>query len=387
LRSTSSSKRREGPTSQAAAAVAPIESFPLALVVVDDDGSATGVNEAWLALSGLSRAASLGGGWADAVEPSHRGALVERLRAAQAATRRGAAAAHRAGSTECRLAVDGRGGRWTRWWWHPGASGGLVVCVADIDADKEREANLWQRATHDPLTGLLNRSQLLDLLDRALQRRDRADAPPAIVYVDLDGFKAVNDTGGHGAGDRVLRAAAERMAAAIRPSDAIARVGGDEFAVLCDELHTFDEVDAVAARVREAVTQLVDVDGEAFVLSATTGVAVATDDVTAEGLLARADAAMYAARTPPRGTPSVARDRGARHVVLRPEPVDVASDVADGSVRKAVDALCLARRLLADRWGAVAADQQVSRDAKERLAHAARLARAAVHALDPHNLQ
>lgn len=413
--------------------------FPLGVLVVDAAARATAANGVWARLTGLGPARSLGEGWLAAVDPLDRDLLGDRLRSA-AASRRG-------GVMECRLHHAGR--RWTRWWWHPGADGGLVVCIADIEDDKAREANLWQRATHDALTGLLNRAQLLDLLDRALRRRNLHDAPLAVIYVDLDGFKAVNDLGGHRAGDEVLRAGAERMATAIRPVDIIARVGGDEFAVLCDALPAPEEAELIAARVRSSITRQVEVNGTHCHLSATTGVAIAHPGDTAEGLLARADAAMYAVKEPrgrssgetapptgglarpaahePAGSPplpdlwsdvvdavidrivgvarlldAAAADAGHEADVLR-QVVDqldrlvgdlrtvaltrVASvqgpSGPDRSVRRALDALVDAERLLVARWRATAADPRVPEDVKDRLTQGARLARAAVHALNP----
>lgn len=275
------------PSDGSAAAAVPLESLPLASLVIDGQGTVTAVNTAWAALSRLDRAASLGHGWLESIEPLDRRLIRDRVRSA--------AARRQAGSAECRL-TGPEEQRWTRWWWQPTPTGGLVVCVADIDDERTREASLWQRATHDPLTGVVNRAHFVDLVDRALERRDRTELLPAVVYVDLDGFKTINDNGGHHAGDRVLRAVAERMAAAIRPADVIARVGGDEFAVLCEALHHPDEGDTVAERIHLALSRAVAVNGEVTPVTATTGVAVANPDDTAETLLARADQAMYAAK-------------------------------------------------------------------------------------------
>lgn len=280
-----------------------LESLPLAALVTDSEGMVTAVNTAWDALSRRDMAATLGQGWLEGIEPRDRQRMCDRVRAA--------AARRQPGSTECRL-TGPTGQRWTRWWWQPTPTGGLVICVADIDAERAREASLWQRATHDLLTGLVNRAHFVELVDRALQRSVRTKLSPAVVYVDLDGFKAINDNGGHHAGDVVLRAVAERMAAAIRSVDVIARVGGDEFAVLCDALHHPDEGDAVAERIHDAFSSAVVVDGKVTPITATTGVAVATPDDTSETLLARADQAMYAAKGH--------RRRGAAAIVGRDDP-------------------------------------------------------------------
>ncbi|HET9444272.1 MAG TPA: GGDEF domain-containing protein [Acidimicrobiales bacterium] len=261
--------------------------LPLAALAFDTDGSAVAVNEAWTEMSGLSAKRSSGDRWLRAVAPPEREVLRARLRRA--------VQRDEAGSVDCRL--SGRhGGRWSRWWWRPNP-GGLVVCVADIERDKAWETHLWQRATHDPLTGLVNRSEFLDLVQRAVRRRNRTSSPAAILFIDLDGFKTVNDRGGHALGDQVLREVAVRVLPAIRPADVAARIGGDEFAVLCEDLHGPEEADVVAARLGQALRQTVMVDGKPHTVGATIGVAVTagTGD-TAENLLARADAAMYSAK-------------------------------------------------------------------------------------------
>lgn len=349
------------------ALVSALESFPLAVVLLDADAASTVVNGGWVALSGVDRVDSLGAGWLDAVEPVDRRVLVERLRAA--------AAQRDAGSAEYRL-TGPMGRRWTRWWWHPAGGGSLLVCVADVDDDRAREEHLWERATHDPLTGLVNRTQLIDLTERALQHRDRASSPAAIIYADLDGFKAINDTGGHRAGDSVLRTAAEKMSAAIRPDDVLGRVGGDEFAVLCTAIHSEDEAEAVAGRLRASIDLTVDVNGEQFTVTATTGIAVARAGDTAETLLARADEAMYA-----RKSPSVRHSPTAPAVDERLAVADI-----DVTMQEAQRALAHLERLLEGTWSAVAASPRVERAVKDRLVQASRLAGAAARALDPRSV-
>ena len=265
----------------------PFDALPLASLVLDDAGRATAVNDAWPSLSGLPADGSQGDGWLRVVAPEDRWKLLARLRRD--------AATGGAGTFDCRL-VGPAGERWSRLWWSPAGPGRLVVCVLDIQGDKAREADLWRLATHDPLTGLVNRAEFCDLLRRAVGRRGRADRPAAVVFLDLDGMKAVNDSAGHAVGDEVLRDVAARLAAAVRPADVPARLGGDEFAVLCEDLHGPEEAEEVARRLAGAVRQDVVVGGTTRRVTASAGVALTSGDDSPEELLARADAAMYEAK-------------------------------------------------------------------------------------------
>jgi len=346
-----------------------LDTFPLAVLVLDADVSARTINRSWIALSGLDRDASIGTGWLDAVEPVDRRSVVDRILATPPSGK--------AGTGEFRLRSATGARRWTRWWWHPGTGTGMIVCIVDVDDDHVREANLWLRATHDPLTGLVNRTQLLDLTERALNHRDLASARPAIVFADLDGFKAVNDSGGHRAGDDVLRSAAERMSAAIRPEDVLARVGGDEFAVLCSDISDDAEAEAVAKRLRDAVDLSVSVNGDVCDVTVTTGIALAHVGDTAETLLARADEAMYAEKVP-----------SARRTITLPSVDEKLAEAdVDRAMTEASDALAQIERVLTGTWRSVAGTPNIDRATKDRLVQAARLAGAAVRALDPRSVQ
>jgi diguanylate cyclase (GGDEF)-like protein len=162
----------------------------------------------------------------------------------------------------------------------------------------ERTNELAHRAFHDPLTGLANRAQFFEQL--AFDCETAIDARPcALVYVDLDGFKQVNDTFGHHVGDQILVTAAERLSHLVRPGDLVARLGGDEFVVLCRNVSDdmLGVVTGVAQRIRAAFTSPFDVGGTLVSVPASVGVAVKTPDATdAEQLLAIADAAMYIAK-------------------------------------------------------------------------------------------
>ncbi len=158
---------------------------------------------------------------------------------------------------------------------------------------------LAHRANHDSLTGLPNRVLFLEFLSHALARAERDDGKVAVLFLDLDRFKHINDGLGHDAGDEVLRELAQRLDSVMRPADVVARFGGDEFTILCEGLdpeRVADHVADIARRLLEVVEQPLSVGGEDRRLSASVGIAVAGRGCTAEALLRDSDAAMYEAK-------------------------------------------------------------------------------------------
>jgi diguanylate cyclase (GGDEF)-like protein/PAS domain S-box-containing protein len=173
----------------------------------------------------------------------------------------------------------------------------VLVMTTDITALKRSEAELAHQALHDPLTGLANRALLLDQLARVLARRDRPAGSVALLFLDLDRFKVVNDSLGHTAGDQLLYAIADRLLAALRPTDVVARLGGDEFVVLIEGLEDPHEPVLLARRIHVALKEPVVVDGNEVFTTVSIGIAVTTShDDTADGMLRDADAAMYLAK-------------------------------------------------------------------------------------------
>jgi diguanylate cyclase (GGDEF)-like protein len=156
---------------------------------------------------------------------------------------------------------------------------------------------LTNQALHDPLTRLPNRSLFLDRLEQAVSRVERTGGAVAVLFLDLDGFKDINDSLGHDVGDNVLVAVSERLRAVLRPTDTVARFGGDEFTVLCEAFRTVEVVLEVADRVAQAVSEPLDLAPRgATVVTASIGIAFARGTVRPESLLRDADAAMYRAK-------------------------------------------------------------------------------------------
>jgi len=146
-------------------------------------------------------------------------------------------------------------GRWVQSIRHRTPDGGIVVLRSDITAFKESERAAQLLAQHDPLTGLPNRRLLHDRLTQALARSKRAGETMAVLMIDLDGFKEVNDSDGHKAGDEVLRVIADRLRNCLRSADTVARFGGDEFVAVISALAQPDDVALVAAKIIESVAQ------------------------------------------------------------------------------------------------------------------------------------
>jgi len=162
---------------------------------------------------------------------------------------------------------------------------------------KRGEAALAQQALHDPLTSLPNRALFLDRLRGALDRSRRTGAPVAVLFLDVDGFKAINDSLGHGAGDRLLMVLAERFRGMLRPMDTVARFGGDEFTFLFEGLDSEDEATLVAQRITRSAGLPITLAGQQRSISISIGVALVTDpEEEIDDVIRQADTAMYRAK-------------------------------------------------------------------------------------------
>ena len=173
---------------------------------------------------------------------------------------------------------------------------GVVLNMRDVSERKQLEARLVEQAFRDPLTGLANRALFNDRAAHALARRARGDKRVALLLLDLDNFKAVNDSLGHAAGDALLIETGKRLRACVRPADTVARLGGDEFAVLLEEVDGPGAAAVTAERISRAVRAPVALDASEVLPSASIGVAESGPGDDADALLRNADVALYAAK-------------------------------------------------------------------------------------------
>jgi len=169
----------------------------------------------------------------------------------------------------------------------------FTLIARDATLRKLYEDQLEHQATHDPLTGLANRTLFDELLVRAAYRADRSGRPVAVLYLDLDGFKDVNDVFGHPSGDRVLSETSRRLEAVVRPGDMVARMGGDEFVVLCEHLSEPSDAEKIATRIVQAVGKPIPLATGVATVTASVGIALGEPGETAASLIGRADEAMY----------------------------------------------------------------------------------------------
>jgi diguanylate cyclase (GGDEF)-like protein/PAS domain S-box-containing protein len=173
-----------------------------------------------------------------------------------------------------------------------GAVNGAVGCVSDVTDRARLRHELEKKATVDELTSCLNRAAILELLER-VTATPLTGSGNALIFLDLDRFKVVNDQFGHAAGDRVLVEAAVRLRGAVRDGDHVGRLGGDEFLVICPRVQSVEQAVMIAERIRRAITGTVDVETDVVELQASLGVVWATGPIDADILVAQADEAMY----------------------------------------------------------------------------------------------
>jgi diguanylate cyclase (GGDEF)-like protein/PAS domain S-box-containing protein len=178
-----------------------------------------------------------------------------------------------------------------------GAVTEIVSVSRDISERKRAEEQIEYQAYHDALTGLPNRLLFRDRLTVALAHAKRLKQPVAVMFLDLDGFKLVNDTLGHSLGDELLKAIASRLRAVLREEDSIARMGGDEFTVLLGDLARPDDAAKIAQKLLDTIAQPIRVEGHELFVTTSIGIALFPNDgETAEALLKNADHAMYRAK-------------------------------------------------------------------------------------------
>ena len=269
------------------------DASPLGIFVTDAGGGTTYVNSMYLQTSGLTVEQALGHGWRNGIHPEDR----ERVVAAwEQAVREQSEFDH-----ESRyLRPDGKV-IWTRVRASPFADGdsvlGHVGTVEDITDRKTEAEQLTYRAHFDGLTGLPNRSLFSDRLAQALGRTERNGQLVALMYLDIDRFKSINDSLGHAIGDTLLEQFAERLRQSVRSVDTVARLGGDEFVILMQDLRRHEDVYRVAHAIIEAMQPTFDVAGVPLRITTSIGIAFAgSHDASGENLLKRADVALYRAK-------------------------------------------------------------------------------------------
>jgi diguanylate cyclase (GGDEF)-like protein/PAS domain S-box-containing protein len=271
-----------------------VDALPFGVIVFDAAGNVDRVNSTWTRMTGQTQARALGDGWLHVIVASDRHNAELHVRSALAG--------NTTRVTDWRIQPEGKHPqRWIRartmLTEDEGSTTGGYVFIEDSDEEHTREQRLEYDATHDGLTGVLNRAQFVEQTRHALSRLIRHPGTLALVFIDLDQFKEVNDLHGHVFGDRVLATQAQRFPRAVRPNDIVARYGGDEFVVLCEDLGSPEEARAVAQRIALDLSRPHEIDGLTIELHASIGV-VTTNDPYADltTLLEHADHAMYRAK-------------------------------------------------------------------------------------------
>jgi diguanylate cyclase (GGDEF)-like protein/PAS domain S-box-containing protein len=284
-----------------------VETSPDLIAIVDAWGRYTFTNAAFATMLGIDPARLIGRWAFGGVHPDDLAtmqAITEPFAAGEAL--RGSTAA---GSGEVRLRVAHADGRWVdlevraqRLVDEQGRPTGLLMIGRDITERRRYEAELAHQALHDALTGMPNRLLFADRLAHALAGARSRGTLLAVLYMDLDRFKVVNDSLGHAAGDRLLVEVGERLQECIRPSDTAARLGGDEFTVLLEDLRSLEEATTVAERILAMLQQPLFLSGHELSVSASIGVVLSDGQHTAPGdVLRDADVAMYQAKATGRG--------------------------------------------------------------------------------------
>jgi diguanylate cyclase (GGDEF)-like protein len=203
------------------------------------------------------------------------------------------------------------------WSFQPMAGGGTVVLVEDITERRKAEARIRHLARYDELTALPNRLSFRDEIERLLAVPHDAAHMSALLFIDLDQFKQVNDTLGHPSGDRLLTMVADRLREMLGPEDFVARFGGDEFVVFQQNIESTEDAAALARRLVDRLSERYQIDRHLVEIGASVGIAVTCGGVKADNLLKNADMALYRAKSSGRGTFCFFRDEMAETVEAR----------------------------------------------------------------------
>ena len=203
------------------------------------------------------------------------------------------------------------------WAFQPMAGGGAVVLLEDITERRDAEARISHLARYDELTELPNRVNFRDEIGRLLAIQQGADRLSALLFVDLDQFKQVNDTLGHPCGDQLLCAVADRLREMLRPEDFVARFGGDEFVVFQQNINSHEDAAGLARRIVDRLSERYKIDNHLVEIGASVGIAMTSHGVSADTLLKNADMALYRAKADGRGTFCFFREEMAQTVEAR----------------------------------------------------------------------
>ncbi len=267
---------------------------PVGIAIHDPGGETVAVNQAMCGLLGREHADLAG--FVEVVHADERVSLHRRLHSLISGEAQAVVAEHRlvhldGTRLDVRLHVTATHDR-------TGSVTSLVIHAVDVTEQREHAQELLHQTLHDPLTGLPNRTLLVDRLGHALSRAARVeDLSVALLFLDLDHFKLVNDSFGHACGDAILMEAAARLRATVRPSDTVARFGGDEFVVCCEDVRSGTETISMAERILRAMREPFATSGQDLRLSTSIGIALATrTSDTPEALLRDADTALYVAK-------------------------------------------------------------------------------------------
>ena len=208
-------------------------------------------------------------------------------------------------------------GRSLSWTFQPMAGGGAVVLLEDVTERRSAEARITHLARYDELTALPNRVNFRDEIERLLAIPHDAEQLSALLFIDLDQFKQVNDTLGHPCGDQLLCAVADRLRAMLRPEDFVARFGGDEFVVFQQNISSNEEAARLAQRIVDQLSERYKIDNHLVEIGASIGIAMTASGISADTLLKNADMALYRAKADGRGTFCFFRDEMAQTVEAR----------------------------------------------------------------------
>jgi diguanylate cyclase (GGDEF)-like protein len=208
-------------------------------------------------------------------------------------------------------------GRSLSWTFQPMAGGGAVVLLEDITERRNAEAKISHLARYDELTALPNRVNFRDEIERLLLVPHDLDELSALLFIDLDQFKQVNDTLGHPCGDQLLCLVADRLREMLRPEDFVARFGGDEFVVFQQNIHSSEAAAVLARRIVDRLSERYKIDNHLVEIGASVGIAMTSPGVSADTLLKNADMALYRAKADGRGTFCFFRDELAQTVEAR----------------------------------------------------------------------